>query len=181
MKPPPQITFHGMDRSEAVEAAVRRKLQRLERLCPGIISCRVAVDLLQKHQQQGRPFGVRIDLTLAGHELVVNRVENEDVYVALRDAVDDMARQLEDAVRRMRGQVKQHARELHGRIARLNDEGGFGFVRTPDGEEYYFGRDNLADTRFEQLQVGNEVQFIAESAAEGPQAKRVSLGKHHVG
>jgi ribosomal subunit interface protein len=108
MKQSPQVTFHGMDRSDAIESAVRRKLQRLERMCPDIMSCRVAVDLLQKRQQQGQPFGVRIDLTLPGHELVVSRVENEDVYVALRDAVDDMARQLEDVVRRMRGQVKQH-------------------------------------------------------------------------
>lgn len=181
MKLAPQISFHGMERSEAVEAAVRRKLQRLERLCPSIMACRVSVDLLQKHQQQGQPFGVRVDVTLPGHELVVNRVENEDVYVALRDAVDDMARQLEDAVRRMRGQVKQHPRELHGQIVRINDEGGFGFVRTPDGDEYYFGRDNLTDTRFEQLQVGAEVQFIAEAADQGPQARRVSLGKHRVG
>jgi ribosomal subunit interface protein len=181
MKLPAQITFHGMERSDAVESALRVKVQHLERMCPDIMSCRVAVDLLQKHKRQGQPFGVRIDLTLPGHELVVNRVENQDVYVALRDAFDDMTRQLEDAVRRQRGDVKQHPRELHGHIARINDEGGFGFVRTPDGEEYYFGRDNLAGARFEQLQVGNEVQFIAEVADEGPQAKRVSLGKHHVG
>jgi hypothetical protein len=30
-------------------------------------------------------------------------VQDEDVYVALRDAFDDMTRQLEDSVRRVRG------------------------------------------------------------------------------
>lgn len=181
MKLPVQINFHGVDPSEAVEAAVRDKVARLERFCGSLVRCRVVIELAQKHRQQGRPFGVCIDLTLPGRELVVGRVEHEDVYVALRDAFDAMRRQLEDAVRQQRGQAKLHPRELHGEIVRLNDEGGFGFVRTPDGQEYYFGRDNLRSGQFGRLSVGTPVQFIAELAGEGPQAKRVSLGKHKPG
>jgi ribosomal subunit interface protein len=181
MKVPARITFHGMERSDAVEAAAQQKLTHLERFCSEILACRVVVDLLQKHSQQGRPFGVRIDLTLPGRELVVNRVENQDVYVALRDAFDDMKRQVEEAVRQRRGDEKLHPRELHGEVVRLNDEGGFGFVRTPDGEEYYFSSVNLAGARFEQVSVGAAVQFIADLGSEGRQAKRVSLGKHRVG
>jgi ribosomal subunit interface protein len=180
MQMPLEISFHGMERSDAVEAAVRKNARHLDRFSGDIMSCRVVVDLLQKHRHQGQPFGVRIDLTLPGHELVVNRVENEDVYVALRDAFDDMKRQLEDVVRQRRGQEKQHPRELHGEVVRLDDEGSFGFIRTPDGQEYYFGQDNLAGARFDQLQIGSRVQFIAEAGAQGPQAKRVSLGKHRV-
>jgi ribosomal subunit interface protein len=180
MKQPLQITFHGMEKSDAVDDAVRRKCAHLERFAPDIMACRVVVDQVQTHQRQGRPFGVRIDLTLPGRELVVDRVENEDVYVALRDAFDGMKRQLEDAVRQRRGDEKQHTRELHGEVARLDDVEGIGFIRTPDGQEYWFGRDNLASGRFEQLQVGTEVQFIADMADDGLQAKRVSLGKHRV-
>ena len=181
MKLPLQLTFRGMDASSAVEEAVRRKVQHLERFYDGIIACRVVLELLQKHQHQGRPFGVRIDLTLPGHELVVNRIEHEDVYVALRDAVDDMTGQIEDLARRQRGMEKEHPHALHGEVVRLDDEGGFGFISTPDGDEYYFGRDNLANVRFEQLNIGNPVQFIAQAGAQGPQAKRVSLGKHSFG
>jgi ribosomal subunit interface protein len=180
MQLPLQISFHGMQHSDTAEAAVREKMRHLERFSGEIMSCRVAVDVLQKHHRQGRPLGVRIDLTLPGRELVVNRVENEDLHIALREAFDDIRRQLEDAVRQRRGLVKQHPRELHGEVVRLDDEGGFGFIRTPDGQEFYFGRDNLAGGRFEQLNVGSPVQFIAEAAAEGMQAKRVSVGKHHV-
>jgi ribosomal subunit interface protein len=180
MQQPVQINFLGMERSDAVEAAVRRKVEHLERLADHLIACRVVIDLLQKHKHQGQPFGVRINLTLPGHELVVNRVEDQDVYVALRDAFEDVERQLAGVLQQRRGEAKQHARELHGEVVRLNDDEGFGFVRTPDGEEYYFGRTNLASGRFEQLQVGTAVQFIAEIAAEGPQAKRISVGKHRV-
>ena len=167
MKQPLQITFHGMDPSDAVEDAVRKKAVHLERFADDIMACRVVVDLQQKHKHQGRPFGVRIDLTLRGHELVVDRVENEDVYVALRDAFDDMKRKLEDVVRQRRGDEKLHPLEMHGEVVRLNDAEGFGFIRTADGQEYYFGRDNLASGRFEQLDVGTAVQFIAEAGAQG--------------
>lgn len=181
MKIPLQLTFQGTDASAAVEEAVQRRVQHLERFYGGITSCRVMVGLVQKHQLQGRPFGVRIDLTLPGHELVVNRVEHEDAYIALRDAFDDMTRQLEELARRQRGMEKEHPHALHGEVVRLDDEGGFGFIRTPDGDEYYFGRDNLANARFEQLRIGSPVQFIAQAGAQGPQAKRVSVGKHSFG
>lgn len=180
MKQALKITFHGMEPSEAVEQAARKKAEHLDQFAGDIMACRVVVDLAQKHKHQGQPYAVRVDLTLPGHELVVDRVQDEDVYVALRDAFDAMKRKLEDVVRQRRGDEKQHARELHGEVLRLNTEEGFGFIRTPDGQEYYFGRANLASGRFEQLREGQPVQFIAEVADEGPQAKRVSIGKHRV-
>ncbi len=103
MKTPLRIQFQGVDRSEALEAAVRDYAQKLELFAPDIMACRVDID------QQGRAFGARIALTLPGQELAVNRVQNEDVYIAVRDAFDSMRRQVEDAVQRRRGQVKQHA------------------------------------------------------------------------
>jgi hypothetical protein len=47
-----------------------------------------------------------------------------------------------------------------------------------DGDEYWFGPENVAGTPFEHIEVGAEVQFISEVAAEGRQAKRITLGKH---
>jgi len=100
MKQPVQILFLGMEPSDAVESATRKKADKLDRFCPDIMACRVTIELASKHQQQGRPFAVRIALTVPNHELSVDRVHDEDVYVALRDAFDDMRRQLEDTVRR---------------------------------------------------------------------------------
>jgi len=67
----------------------------------------------------------------------------------------------------------------HGTIARLFADEGYGFIETPDGRELYFSRENVLHPAFEQLTSGTEVQFLEELAAEGPQAKRVSVGKHH--
>jgi hypothetical protein len=37
----------------------------------------------------------------------------------------------------------------------------------------------VVGSAFDHLVIGAEVQFIEEMAQEGPQAKRVSVGKHH--
>jgi len=112
MKLPVHIQFHGIEPSDALEASALEHAHKLESFAPNIMACRVSIDLEQKHKHQGHPFGVRIDLTLPGHELVVNRVQNEDAYVALRDAFDNMKRQLEDAVRKSREHKKQG--EIYG-------------------------------------------------------------------
>ena len=96
MKLPLQVAFLGMEPSAAVEAAAREKAARLDHFSPDIMSCRVEIDLSHKHKHQGRPYAVRIHLTLPRHELTVDRVENEDVYVALRDAFDNMRRQVRE-------------------------------------------------------------------------------------
>lgn len=179
MQLPLQITFHNIPRSDALEAQIREKAGKLEEFHSRITSCRVTVEELGKHAHQGRQFSIRIDVRMPGKEIVVNRDHHEDVYVALRDAFDSAKRQIEEAVREMRGDVKTHAVPHHGKVARMFAAEGYGFIETADGRELYFGRENVMHPSFEQLAPGVEVQFIEEMAAEGPQAKRVSVGKHH--
>ncbi|MGE5505677.1 MAG: HPF/RaiA family ribosome-associated protein [Actinomycetota bacterium] len=118
MQIPLQITFHGIDHSEAVETRIREKVAKLEQLCDRITSCRVAVESHHRNtsnlHHKGEPFHIRIDVTLPGGELVVKRDPkeshiNEDIYVALRDAFGAMERQVKEYVARQRGDVKAHA------------------------------------------------------------------------
>lgn len=178
MKQPLEIRFIGMEPSEAVEAAARAKAERLDHFRPDVMACRVTVELSDRHRHQGRTYAVRVDATVPGHELSVGHVHHEDVYVALREAFDDMKRQLQDSVRRVRGDVKLHPVPLHGEVVRFADEGRFGFIRTEQGDEYRFDAGNVVRDTYASLVVGTRVQFIPELAAEGLQAKRVSVGKH---
>ncbi len=123
MKVPVQILFHGMEASDALEASVRDHAHKLELFAPDIMACRVAIDEPPKHQRQGRAFGVRIDLILPGHELVANRAHSEDVYIALRDAFDNMRRQVVDVTRQRRGQVKQHRPMSPSELEEAGDNG----------------------------------------------------------
>jgi ribosomal subunit interface protein len=109
MKLPVHVQFLGMEPSAALEASVHEHARKLESFADDLIACRVAIALEQKHQRQGRPYSIRIDLTLPGSELVVDKAQHEDAYVALREAFDALRRQLEETVRKRRGQVKQHA------------------------------------------------------------------------
>ena len=175
-----QITTRDVPHSEALEGHIRQKAEKLETFYPHIMGCRVVVEVPHKHKHQGRVFNVRLDITVPGKELVVNREPHEDVYVALRDAFAAAKRQLEDYGRRQRGDIKAHAPVLRGRVARLVEDEGYGFIETPDGQELYFHRENLASNNFDQLAAGSEVQFLEDIASEGLQAKRVSTGKHHI-
>ena len=180
MKLPLQIVFRELERSDAVETAVREKAEKLNLFYDRIMGCRVTVGMIQKHKHQGKLYNVRVDMTVPGSEIVVNRDTAEDVYVAIRDAFDHARRKLEDYARRQRGDVKSHEAESHGRIARLFAEEGYGFIEGDDGTEFYFHRFNVTHPDFADLAVGDEVVFLAETGGEGPQANRVKLhGREH--
>ncbi len=105
---PLQVTLKDMPQSDAVETRIREKVGKLGRFYDRINSCRVVVESPQRHRHQGKLYSVRIDLTVPGAELVANRTQDEDVYVAIRDAFVAITRQLEDFARRQRGEVKTH-------------------------------------------------------------------------
>jgi ribosomal subunit interface protein len=186
MQVPLEIVFHNVDRSAAVEAAVRERVAKLEQFAENITSCRVTVEAPHKNHQQGNLFTVRVDLRFPGGEAVANRSpsqdhSHEDVYVALRDAFKAARRQLQDRQRLIRGDVKPHEAPPHGRIASIDREGGSGRIATSDGREIYFHRNSLLNGRFERLEPGMEVRFSEELGDKGPQASTVHLvGKHHV-
>ncbi|MDO8264727.1 MAG: ribosome-associated translation inhibitor RaiA [Gallionella sp.] len=108
MQIPLQITIRDVEHSEALETHIRDKAKKLDEFFDHIMSCRVVVEMPHKHHHQGKQFNVRIDIGVAGGEIVVNRDHAEDVYVALRDAFDAAKRQLEDYARKLRGDVKKH-------------------------------------------------------------------------
>jgi ribosomal subunit interface protein len=94
MQIPLQITLRNIAKSEAVEAAIRRKAEKLERFHRRIVSCRVAVEIPARHKHQGKEFVVCIDIKVPGGEIVVNHDHNVDLYVALQEAFQAARRQL---------------------------------------------------------------------------------------
>lgn len=108
MQIPLQITIRDVDHSEALETHIRDKANKLDEFFNHIMSCRVVVEMPHKHHHQGKQFNVRIDISVPGREIVVNRDHDEDVYVALRNGFDAAKRQLEDHARKIRGDIKTH-------------------------------------------------------------------------
>jgi ribosomal subunit interface protein len=185
MQIPVQVTFRGLDRSEAVEAKALERAAKLERFFDSIISCRVVVEAGPRHQRKGNLYRVLVDVTVPGRELAASRGPDqhhahEDVYVALRDAFDAMRRQLEDHARRSRGREKRHEVPPHGRVSAISLDQGNGTIQTSDGREVRFSRNSVVGDHFDRLQVGDEVRFTDADQAPEPAASTVHvIGKHH--
>jgi ribosomal subunit interface protein len=103
-----QITVREMPPSNALETTIRRKVADLERVYPRITSVRATVEAPHHHHNQGNHYTVRLDITVPGIEILVNRDHSEDVYVAVRDAFQAARRQLVEYAERGQRADKVH-------------------------------------------------------------------------
>ncbi len=185
MKQPLEITFRDIPRSEALEADIREKAEKLDKFYEHIMACRVVIEAPHSHHHQGNLFHVRIDLTVPGGELIAERGPkdhhaHENAYVAVRDAFDAIKRQLQNYARKQRGDVKRHETPPHGSITELVPMEDYGRILDAEGRDVYFHRNSLIDADFDALEIGDEVWFAEEMGEAGPQASSVHIvGKHH--
>jgi ribosomal subunit interface protein len=185
---PLQISFRNLDASEAVEAKIREKVDKLEQFFGHIVSCRVVVERINKQHHQGNLYNIRIDLAVPGHEIAVTGVgpknhAHEDIYVALRDAFNATSRRLEDIARKFRGDTKLHEAAILGKVTRIFPGDGYGFIETSDGREVYFHANSVDDGAFNKLEPGFEVRLLVgeNESLKGPQAMKVTpRGQHRL-
>jgi cold shock CspA family protein/ribosome-associated translation inhibitor RaiA len=204
MEHPLRITFRNMPPSLAIENNIREKAAKLESYYDRILGCHVVVEAPHRHHHKGKAYVVRIDLTVPGGELVVNRAPKRldaaalrdpelagkdltethkpgkhgahaDLYVAIRDAFNSAARKLQDFARKRRGMVKVHEPAPLGRISKIFPEEQYGFLETPDGREIYFHKNSVLQPGFDQLGIGMEVHFAEEIGDKGPKATTVRI------
>lgn len=186
MQLPLQITFRDISPSEAIEAQIRQKVEKLNLFYERIISCRVVVEAPHRHHHQGNIYHVRIDLTVPQGELVINRNSSqnhahENLYVAIRDAFAAAQRRLKSYAAVQRNETKIHEITSHGRVISILPEDGYGFIETSEGDEVYFHQNSLLNCTLRDLEVGSEVRLIEHMGDKGLQASSVRLiGKHHL-
>jgi ribosomal subunit interface protein len=181
MEIPIQITLRHIQHSDAIEAYIRERAAKLETFSARITQCHVLVEAPHRHQQSGRHYRVRVDLTVPGGGVVVSHAPdedpaNEDAYAATDAAFDRVGRRLEDYIRRQRGDVKPHEESYRrGRVSKLSSQEGYGFLETPDGDEVYFHRNSVLHHAFDRLKIGSAVRFVEEVGEKGPQASTVTV------
>lgn len=179
---PIEIVFHNMPSSETVEAEIRDRVDKLDRLYEHLTGCRVSVEQLHRRHQTGNLYDIHIELRVPGSELAVTREPHRarerfadpDLGVALRDAFRTAERRLLDYKRRQHGEVKLHDDELAaGQVSQLYPDEDHGFLLTPAGSQLYFHRNSLVNRNFDTLQVGNKVHFVETVGDTGPIASKV--------
>jgi len=175
-----QISFRDMEASPSVETQVRRRAQELAQFSHRISACKVTLEAAHRHKRQGRVYHVRIDLSVPGGPLVVNREpgedhSHEDLHVAIRDAFDAVLRRLQDRMRRLDSQTKLHAIPSMGRISRVFAERDYAFLETASGEEIFVHRNSVVGGGFDRLRLGDRVRYVVdpEDGEKGPQASTV--------
>lgn len=182
MQVPLEISYRGILKTEDLDAEIGRKVQKLERICDSIISCRVSLEQPQKHQRAGRAYRVRIDLRVPpNHEVVARREAgrgdmHDSLPVVLNDAFDAASRQLRDLVERRRGEIKLHPEQQpNAVVTKLIPGEAYGFLRALNGREIYFHKNSVLHHDFDRLEIGTGVHYTEEAGEEGPQASTVRV------
>ena len=113
MTVPLQVTFKGMEKSEALEQRIREKVDRLAHLNATILRCHVTVEAPHRHHHKGKLYRAHVELHIPKADIVVTHEGpqdhgHEDPYVAVRDAFAAVTRQLQVRNDRQHGRVKHH-------------------------------------------------------------------------
>jgi cold shock CspA family protein len=198
MKLPMQITFRNVESSNVAEQWIRMEAEKLETFYNAVMRCRVKVEIPHGHHRKGKSYHVRIELTVPGGELVINRAPHlserrrggttakltkrlevesphKSLRIAIHEAFKTASRRLQDHARRQRGDIKHHEPLPSGKVGRLFQDKDYGFLLTQDGREVYFHKASVLNEAFPRLKVGTPVKFIEELGDKGAQASTVRI------
>lgn len=182
MQAPLEVVFRDVEKTPDLQQLVEEKAQRLERMCSSLVSCHVAVEKPQEHQESGNPYRVRIDMRVPpNHELVVKSKPRENpmhdsVSTVITKTFKVAERQLRDLKEKLRGDVKTHPeQQTAALVTRLFKDKGYGFIKATDGTEYYFHQNSVLHEHFDRLEPGTGVRFVGEMGRDGPQASTVEI------
>ncbi|MCI5850179.1 MAG: HPF/RaiA family ribosome-associated protein [Sutterellaceae bacterium] len=95
----PQVVFHGISRSPAVENAVSERVEALTRFDSRLGTVRATISL-DGHQTTNE-FNVRLDFVTSGKNVVIN-CKGTDVIAALNDAFDKAERSVKEEAAKLR-------------------------------------------------------------------------------
>lgn len=180
MQTPLDITFRHLDRSSAVVSLIEARAKKLESFHDNIIGCHVIIERPHRHETSGNPYRVVVELSVGGTGPIVITEQpgkhelGESLQVVVQNAFEGAERSLKKLVQRQREDVKQHDEDLAVVVKKFAQE-GYGFLRTPDGEELYFHQNSVLHDDFERVSVGTIVRYTAEMGEKGPQATSVQI------
>lgn len=115
---PLELSFHNMQPSDALKAAVQKHFKKLEKFHDHLIGCRVAIEMPHKNHRTGQNLpDVRIVLRVPGRELVVSR---DKARAGNKKAVTDAYAVLDYVFSVAESQLKAHRRIVQGDVKHKN-------------------------------------------------------------
>ncbi|MES2627306.1 MAG: ribosome-associated translation inhibitor RaiA [Pseudomonadota bacterium] len=118
-----QVVFRGIEHSQAVEDAVHKRLNKLERFSDEIHSLRVILETPHNNHHKGKVYHVGVEALIPNHDVHVtheqhDKHEHEDIYVAIRDAFNALERRLKAVYGKQR-RLGRHAKKLGEELSTL--------------------------------------------------------------
>ena len=94
-----QVVFHNIGQTAAINDAVQKRVNKLQRYCDQILTGRVVLDSPHNNHHKGRVYSVGLEIHTPSKEIRVNQEQHdnhahEDLYIAIRDAFNAAERQL---------------------------------------------------------------------------------------
>lgn len=95
------VRFHGIERSAAIEQAVRTKVDKLAKHLTRMTSCRVAIEVPQRSAEKPKVYQIKIEIGVPRRSVVVVSHEcqgshaSEDLPLAIRDAFQAALRKVD--------------------------------------------------------------------------------------
>jgi putative sigma-54 modulation protein len=109
MTTPIEISFHGIDKSEAVEARIHEKFGRLHNHFDRMTHARVVITSPNRTGARAKMFTVKVDIGMPGQQPIVVNSEGDytDVFLALRDAFNAAQRKLDATAGKLTNTAKR--------------------------------------------------------------------------
>jgi cold shock CspA family protein/ribosome-associated translation inhibitor RaiA len=178
MQSPLQLSWRGLEPTPEMVEAIHTRVQKLERAFPELIGCRVLVEVPHHRHRKGNLYHLRVELAVPGPDIIVDRAPqehqpSESFRVAVTETFKAARRQLEDCAQVRHREVKVPEEAPTGRVSMLFPYEGYGFIRDAVGQDIYFSSNSLVNMAFDEIEEGDEVRFVEEGGALGPQASTV--------
>jgi cold shock CspA family protein len=170
----PEISFRNVPRTDFLDQAILKGVDKLGKVHDRIISVRIAVEDQRGPGIHDHLYRVRIEVTIPGGEVVVKETPADGPHPpldqVLNKAFDSARRKLRETKRQQKGQVKDHSVRSVGRVVELFPQEGYGFILDDQGRTVYFHRNAVAGSGWSGLDVERPVTFQEEQGDKGPQA-----------
>lgn len=111
MESPLEITFHNMRNSISVDADIRKRVAKLEKLYGRLVSCRVSIEARSKQHRTGNVYEVHVEMHAPRGRLVVSR---EPHHVGERHARTDVRASVRDAFKAAEAQLRSFGKKQNG-------------------------------------------------------------------
>jgi|RhiMetdeSRZDD1v2_1073273.scaffolds.fasta_scaffold82455_6 ribosome-associated translation inhibitor RaiA len=98
----PEITFHGIEKSEAIERRVLEKVAKLERHFGRMTRCRVVIEAPNRSPEKLKIFQIKIEISLPRRQPIVITHErtgshaHDELPLLIREAFDAALRKVDD-------------------------------------------------------------------------------------